>query len=276
MLSWSEAAKLFVDKTGRPGPATWMQGEYPAGQGDYPVTGVSWFEAAAYAEFVGKSLPTIYHWSAAASPTDSSSMIPASNFSGTGPSSVGAYRGMSWCGAYDMAGNAKEWCSNETSSGKHYLMGGAWSDPTYMFNDADAREPFQRSAAFGFRCAKYALTSEEAKADGPITVQIRNYGLEKPVSDQLFRAYKSMYSYDKTPLNAKVESIVETDDWKEEKITFDSAYGGERIIAYLFLPRKVSPPFQVVVHFPGASAVHMRSSTKSLSVFLEESLLSLL
>ena len=57
---------LFKDSTGRPGPATWVAGEYPAGQDDYPVTGVSWFEAAAYAEFAGKQLPTIYHWLVAA------------------------------------------------------------------------------------------------------------------------------------------------------------------------------------------------------------------
>jgi serine/threonine protein kinase len=57
-LSWEEAMKEFRDRTGRPGPATWESGDYPEGQGDFPVTGISWFEAAAYAEFVGKSLPT--------------------------------------------------------------------------------------------------------------------------------------------------------------------------------------------------------------------------
>ena len=35
-------------------------------QGDYPVGGVSWYEAAAYAEFAGKSLPTVAHWQRAA------------------------------------------------------------------------------------------------------------------------------------------------------------------------------------------------------------------
>ena len=54
VLSWAEAMALFQDKTGRPGPATWVQGEYPRGQDDFPVTGVSWYEAAAYAEFSGK------------------------------------------------------------------------------------------------------------------------------------------------------------------------------------------------------------------------------
>ena len=271
VLSWADAMKLFVDKTNRPGPAAWIQGEYPKGDDDYPVMGVSWFEAEAYAEFVGKSLPTIYHWTAAASPTDSSSLIPASNFGGKGPSPVGAYHGMSWCGAYDMAGNVKEWCSNTATAGKRYIMGGAWDDPIYMFNDADARSPFERSPKFGFRCAKYVLTGQEARAaDAPITVQLRNYGAERPVADQLFRAYKGLYSYDKTPLNAKVESIQQTGDWTEEKVSFDAAYGGERIIGYLFLPQRVSPPFQVVVHFPGAGAVHMRSSSNALPRYLPD------
>jgi eukaryotic-like serine/threonine-protein kinase len=271
VLPWAEAMKLFVDKTSSPGPSTWIQGEYPQGEDEYPVMGVSWFEAEAYATFVGKSLPTIYHWTAAASPTDSSSLIPASNFSGKGASPVGAYHGMSWCGAYDMAGNVKEWCANQATSGKRYIMGGAWDDPIYMFNDADARSPFERSPKFGFRCAKYALTGEDAKAaDVPITVQLRNYGNEKPVSDQLFRAYKDQYSYDKTPLNARVESVQETEDWRQEKVSFDAAYGGERVTAYLFLPKRASPPFQVVVHFPGAGAVHMHSSEKGFPRYLPD------
>ncbi len=62
-----------------------------------------------------------------------------------------------------------------------------------------------------------------------------------PSQIQLFQAYKSLYSYDKTPLQAAVESTEQTDDWKKEKITFAAAYGNERIIAYLFLPKKASP-----------------------------------
>lgn len=259
-VTWTEAMKSFQDRTGRQGPATWIQGEYPPGQEDSPVTGVSWFEADAYAEFVGKSLPTIYHWTVAASPQDGPSIIPASNFGGAGPSHVGTYPGMSWSGTFDMAGNVKEWISNEASSGKRYILGGAWNEPTYMFFDADARSPFDRSANFGFRCAKYVLTGGSARAVDPVTVQVRDFNREKPVSDQLFHVYKSLYSYDKTPLNAVVESTQETSDWKQEKITFDAAYGKERIIAYLFLPKTASPPFHTVVYFPGASAIRQRSS----------------
>ena len=52
----------FRDATGRTGPSTWELGSYPDGQADFPVAGISWFEASAYARFAGKSLPTLYHW----------------------------------------------------------------------------------------------------------------------------------------------------------------------------------------------------------------------
>ena len=43
--------KEFRDATGRPGPAAWELGNYPDGRDNFPVTGISWYEAAAYAEF---------------------------------------------------------------------------------------------------------------------------------------------------------------------------------------------------------------------------------
>jgi eukaryotic-like serine/threonine-protein kinase len=267
LLSWADAMKLFQDSTGRPGPAMWVQGNYPHGQDNYPVTGVSWFEAAAYAEFMGKALPTIYHWRVAARPMTGPSMIPASNFGGQGPTAVGTYQGISNFGAYDMAGNVKEWVLNEDGSGKHYILGGAWNEPSYTFYDADARSPFQRSANFGFRCAKYLSSDDFAKAANPVTAQIRDYNSEKPISDQLFNVYKSLYSYDKTPLNAVVESIKQTDNWKLEKITFDAAYGNERVVAYLFLPSKAKPPYQAVLNFPAAGALYSQSVVDWLDSF---------
>ena len=58
-LEWKDAIARFADRTGRPGPSTWELGDYPDGQDDYPVAGVSWYEAAAYAEFKGDALPTV-------------------------------------------------------------------------------------------------------------------------------------------------------------------------------------------------------------------------
>jgi len=264
---------LFRDRTGRPGPATWEVGDYPRGQEDFPVSGVSWYEAAAYAEFAGKSLPTIYHWATAASPCASASIMPASNFGGRGPAPVGSFGGMSWSGAYDMGGNVKEWCWNEAGSGRRYILGGAWDEPVYMFNDADARPALERSPNFGFRCAKYGSAGIVGKARDPVTLQARDFNREKPVSDALFRVYKSLFSYDKTPLHPVVESVEETDDWKREKITFAAAYGNERVISYLFLPKKWQPPFRLLctslvrkpsIFDPAQACPKQNSSTSSL------------
>jgi formylglycine-generating enzyme required for sulfatase activity len=76
ILSWEEAMAEFKDKTGRPGPATWEMSDYPEGQDNYPATGISWYEAAAYAEFAEKSLPTAYHWDRAAGPQYANYIIP--------------------------------------------------------------------------------------------------------------------------------------------------------------------------------------------------------
>jgi serine/threonine protein kinase len=48
-IPWTEAVAAFRDTTNRPEPAGWIAGHYAAGQADLPVSGVSWFEASAYA-----------------------------------------------------------------------------------------------------------------------------------------------------------------------------------------------------------------------------------
>ena len=54
-----------------------------------------------------------------------------------------------------------------------------------------------------------------------------------------------------------------------EKISFDAAYGKERITAYLFLPKSSSPPFHTLVYFPGSYAISMRSSPDLLMQWVD-------
>jgi dienelactone hydrolase/tRNA A-37 threonylcarbamoyl transferase component Bud32 len=271
-MTWEEAMALFVDQTGRPGPSTWQAGAFPLGHEDYPVSGVSWYEAAAYAEFAGKSLPTSCHWDIARgelTPLYQSGFLsifyPLCNFQGEGPTQVGKYQGIAAYGTYDMAGNVREWCWNETPHGR-LVRGGAWNDINYMFYELSQAPAFDRSAKNGFRCARYLDPKKIAEAAlapirfAGIAEQGNLYEL-KPVPDSVFQVYKDQFSYDKRDLNARVESTDEkARDWTKQKITFDTANADERMTAYLFLPKNSRPPFQTVIYFPGSSAVEQKSS----------------
>jgi eukaryotic-like serine/threonine-protein kinase len=261
-LDFEQAMALLTDTTGRPGPATWESGTYPEGQEDFPVTGVSWYEAAAYATFAGESLPTIYHWGIVAEQRTSTFVVPLSNFGGKGPVKVGSSGAMNRFGAFDMAGNVKEWCWNRADETKRFILGGGWDEPTYLFNDPDARSPFDRAPNFGFRTVKYAADDTAKTAGGElIAFERRNFNTETPIGDQVFDAYRRMYAYDKTDLKATVDSVDDTSpDWRRESVSFAAAYGGQRVPAFLYLPKGVKPPYQTIVYFPGSSTLSQRSS----------------
>ena len=261
-LPWAAAMAQFKDKTGQPGPATWEAGTYPNGQGDYPVGGVSWYEAAAYAKFAGKSLPTVYHWARAADIIAAKYVVPHSNLSGSGPLPVTATRGMSPYGLYDMAGNVREWCENPAGGDERYILGGGWSDPSYGFTDGYAQPAMDRSAINGIRLAKYPEDdSALAKARSTVVKAFRDYTREKPVSDAVFEGYRHLFDYDRRLLNARVDSRDTTaDDWDIERVSFDAAYGNERMMAYLYLPKHRKSPLQSVVYFPGSGVLNLTNS----------------
>jgi dienelactone hydrolase len=255
-----QAIEAFRDKTGQPGPSGRELGSFPKGQSDFPVGGVSWFEADAYCRYAGKALPTVHHWRKAAGFGIYSDILLFSNFSSAGPARVGANAGISAYGAYDMAGNVKEWNSNQAGN-LRAILGGGWTEPSYAFLDADARDPFERDATFGFRCAMFT-GGVPAEALAPIGKPVRDYSKEKPVGDETFEVVRRMYAYDKTPVEAKTESVDDSNEyWRKEKVSYRAAYGAERIPAYLYLPKNAKPPFQTVVWFPGGYAFGLRDST---------------
>ena len=275
VLAWEVAMAEFIDQTGRPSPATWQAGDYPEGQDDYPVSGITWYEAAAYAEFVGKSLPTRSHWGIARGEYNPMVRIfqvggdavfaPFTNFKGEGPVPVGSLSGVTSYGSYDMAGNVREWCWNKTQQGR-LIRGGAWNDATYMFGNLSQSPAFDRSSKNGFRCALYSDPERIPESAFQMVKlgETKDFYKEKPVADSIFQVYKEQFSYDKTDLNAQLESRDESsEDWITERITFDAVYGGERIIAVLFLPKYTVPPYQTVIYFPGGQAVG-RISSKDL------------
>lgn len=260
-ISLDAALALFVDKTGRSGPAIWEGGAYPDGQENYPVTGISWYEAAAYAAFAKKQLPSVFHWSVVAETRATQFIVALSNFSGKGTTTVGNNAGYSSFGIYDIAGNAREWCYNEDDNkGQHYILGGGWNDPTYAFNDGYLQPALDRSVSNGFRCIKELPgDSSIASLMKPLTMAFRDYKKEKPVDDKIFEIYRQQFLYDKKPLNEKVEARLDDESWTAEKITFDAGYNNERVQAWLYLPKGFKPPYQVVLFYPGSNDIYSKT-----------------
>jgi predicted Ser/Thr protein kinase len=261
-LSQKDAMARFVDRTGRPGPSTWEIGTFPEGHESYPVAGVSWYEAAAYAAWAGKSLPTVFHWNRVAFTLASSRTIPLANLAGKDLVPVGSTKSMNRWGVSDLAGNVREWTWNEAGHGPgRFILGGGWNDPDYAFADAFAQPAFDRAPTNGFRCVKYLdkdpnLAALHRTLDRPF----RDFKAEKPVDDATFAIYLRQCAYDKTPLDAKIEEEKPMPYGVRQKVTFNAAYGGERMMAYVFVPPAGKPPYQVVVEFPGSGVIETRSS----------------
>ena len=264
-ISWESAMKGFVDKTGKQGPANWEVGNYPDGKENYPVTGVSWYEASAYAAFAGKRLPTIYHWSIITETNRGMDIIPLSNYNRNSTVPVGIMEGVSSYGIYDLAGNVREWCYNGNGvPGESYILGGGWNDPTYSFNESGSQPCCDRSLSNGFRCIM-ELPGDTIFSDlsDVVISEFRDYNIEKPVDDKTFNIFLRQYAYDKSPLNAQVITTADTGFWKVERVLMDAGYNDERLIVYLYLPRNAKPPYQPVIFFPGSNAIIMDMITSN-------------
>ncbi|MGR3875699.1 SUMF1/EgtB/PvdO family nonheme iron enzyme (plasmid) [Streptomyces graminifolii] len=117
----------FIRATGHAAPQHWPDGECPGSIYDHPVVWVTWHDAAAYADWAGKALPTTQQWEKAArgdkgrvypwgdAPTAAKCNVLDSGIGHTTP--VGRYQsGVSPYGVYDLCGNAWEWSSTRTTT----------------------------------------------------------------------------------------------------------------------------------------------------------------
>jgi iron(II)-dependent oxidoreductase len=153
-----------------------------------PVTQLSYYEAEAFARFVGKRLPTEMEWEAAAGwdpETQVRRQYPWGNMTPTahvanldqlafGPAAVGAFPGnLSPIGCYGMIGDVWEWTASEfrsypgstaestVDSGRSFkvLRGGSWATRPGAIRVSTRRRalPESRHVFSGFRCARDAV-----------------------------------------------------------------------------------------------------------------------
>ena len=285
-ISFEEAVALLVDRSGLSGPRGWVNQDYPSGQDAHPVTGISWYEAAAYAEYVDKALPTIYQWMRAAradlrthfegyilpwglassGPAVDSARERRANFLGAGTVAVDSYPfGMSPFGVYNMAGNVEEWCVNERGTGRA-TAGGSFEDAPYVFRSGGSLPAFEASRTVGFRCVSAPTASAETGAQ-----PIARKSVPIPVShvdDATYEGYVSHYRYDRKPSNERIEERIEAPDWTRERITIDGLLEGDRIIAYLYLPKRTEPPYQCIDYMVSSTVFFGRTAAEETEAIL--------
>jgi serine/threonine protein kinase/tetratricopeptide (TPR) repeat protein len=266
-VTFEELMSHFRDKSGQFGPRTWEDGSYPAGQADYPVRGISWYEAAAYAKSVTKLLPTIHDWERAACFDQADQLAFRSNLGSTGPAPVGRLETLNSLGLFDMAGNVKEWCRNATVDGSRAIRGGGWLDHLYIFRSIEIDSPWSRPEDVGFRCVRYPepLPGEEG---GPFVVDVPTPpGEVKKEPLEEFERIRKFFLVDQgASLNQKTVRAEDSAFYRHEVIEINAAYGNERFQVHLLLPTSSETKTQrlhPIVYHPGNGVKRIRQFSTS-------------
>jgi formylglycine-generating enzyme required for sulfatase activity len=278
-LPWEEGLALLRDATGQPGPRSWRNQQYPSGQSDHPVADVTWYEAAAYAEFRGKTLPTVFQWEKAARdgrrtvywgavlPWGLVSLIKPSfedraDFYASGTVPVESLEfGASPYGCFHMAANVAEWCLNARANG-FATCGGSYHEGPNMFGAIGQFPGFHSSPTLGFRCARNAPGAHGDQGAMKLEDQAAAPKFE-PAPREQYQLMRAHYDYDPKPLDAKILEEVKTNAWRRLKISYVGAAGQRakdpvpdenRALAFLWLPHYAPRPLQVVNYKPGGAS----------------------
>ena len=257
--SFDEAKSLFTDRYGKSGPKNWSYGEYPDGEGEFPVNGVSWFEARAYAKYKSLDLPNIYQWLDAALLSGFTSKLPElknSNYNSTKLKSV-KFQSANLNLLPNIAGNVREWVINPHGNDRRSILGGAFNTNEYTFNSFYSLNPLDRSVQNGFRLVKNFDNENEENNNFNIRHIERNFDDEIGVSDEVFEVYKSQFDYPKAPLKVKTSELKSPNpNYSIEKFEMDTPYNSdEKLYGFIISSKEFKNKSVPIIEFPTAGAI---------------------
>jgi cephalosporin-C deacetylase-like acetyl esterase len=129
---------------------------------------------------------------------------------------------------------------------------------------ANASLPVETAIEYAVQITSALAAAHAPGLFGPVRFYADQARTDKPIDDAAFRIYAGLNTYDKTDLNAILQSVDDSSpQMRVETVTFDAGYAGERVTAHLFLPRNARPPYQVVIYFGTLDALTQKS-VKSL------------
>ncbi len=256
----------FTDKHGQSGPANWSYGKYPENQGDYPVTGISWFEARAYARYREQQLPNVFQWLVAAELSHSGILpeIVNSNLKSTILREVNDPRDENFYGIKNIAGNVKEWATNPHGevNNKFSILGGAYYDNDYNFNDYYSTSPFDRSIGNGTRLVTvFESTDVDSLNTLSISYNQRDILAESDVSDEVFEVYRAQFDYNNFPLDVKLETLTGyEEEFAVERFQMPTPYkNDEPLHGYIVYSKNHKGKLKPIIQFPGARSIYTNS-----------------
>lgn len=268
-LDWEGASALMIDATGQPGPATWEFGSFKPGEDNHPVTGISWFEAMAYARFREKSLPTITHWSRAAYPPSevAASLMPSivktSNFDRETLNPVESTQGKGAYGSVHQAGNAREWILNAWGQGG-MTTGGSYSEPTYFTTLRLFQPHFSRSDLNGFRLVQLLDEEDGASFADPIQRTTSSNMTAAPMSDETYSVISAQFAYSPTNLEPEILEVDESgNQWTRETVRINTGYEAGSMEFLVYIPKGFDPPYQPVIYSPGVNVYNTDSQLRN-------------
>jgi len=269
-IDFKSTVKLFTGKYGKPGPANWSYGKFPSGLDNHPVTGLSWFEARAYAKFKNLELPNVFQWLyASGSGTSSiydSEVLNNSNFNSSEIRNVFDSRGSNGQ-INNIAGNVKEWLLNPFGENniEYSILGGSYLESPYYFKNYSSLPPTDRSLGNGIRLVKNFNFSDKNSEQSVIPDFYRDVSLIPDISDDAFEVYKSQFDYKKNNIDTTIKISNDFQDgYTLETFTMTAPYeSNEKLFGYIIYSNKFNNKLNPVIIFPSAGAL-VRDSVEGL------------